>query len=1573
MADSASDSSANYVLLTRLADEFAARYRAGERPPLQEYIDRYPALADDIRELFPAMVEMEQVREDHQEAAEQEAAPPAPALEQLGDFRILREVGKGGMGIVYEAEQVSLGRHVALKVLPRSMLLDSRAKRRFEREAKSAARLHHTNIVPVFGVGEQDGLPYYVMQFIQGLGLDEVLEELKRLQLGNARTGTVLGSGLRVSRNVGTGALQPGEEKPLPRGELTAAHVARSLLTGAFEPASNGSNQDDAISESPVATVGTAPPTPAAALPLSDSFTLSSSSVVLPGHSRDGSKCRHRKASYWQSVASIGVQVAEALEYAHKQGVLHRDVKPSNLLLDTQGTVWVTDFGLAKAADDQQNLTHTGDVLGTLRYMPPEAFEGKTDARSDVYSLGLTLYEMLAFRPAFDEKERNRLIKQVTHAEPVRLGKLNRAVPRDLETVVHKAIDRDPGRRYSRAADLAADLHRFLDDEPIQARRTSTTERLARWCRRNPMIAGLAAALAVVFVLGFAGVAWKWQDAERQKVIAQAAELEEAKQKATAVEQSELATREAEQSRRLLYAADMNLAYRAWEAGDTGRARAMLERQWPREEHTDLRGFEWYHLWGRCRDASTQTLRGHASGVVGTHLSKDGRTLVSADGGGRTCVWDLASGRHEDIFGPVALAQAPDGKTLALRQGWQIQLWSLAERRVTASYPLPEWPFCAAYSPEGNRLALGLGDGSAHVFDLTTQRELNLERAVPDRLPVIQVAFSPDGRTLASGNVVGLVQLWNLDTGRKGLLLKGHTTTITGLHFTPDGKTLASASQDASIRLWGTATGKHLHTWREARTSFNSVTIAPDGRRLAAAGQDGTIRLWDIETRQAMDILRGHTAWVTSVTFAPDGQTLYSGSEDHTVKAWDLTPRQDPNLLTGNKGLVWGIAFSHDGKTLAVSDTVDFTVRLWDMESHQWVAERLKGHESVTSSVSFSPDDRLLASTGFDKTLRLWDVASHRRVAVLPEVGQARTCDFSPDGKLVAASGQSWQGTKIWDVGTHQRVKDVPGSVARFSPVGALLASAEGNAIQLWNTGTWRKQNSIDKFSSPVWCLAFARDGKTLAGCEQNGTIRLWDVDENREIAHHVGHTSIVLAVAFAPDGRRLATAGVDGTVKLWDLPSLREVAMFTGHEGPVNSVAFSPDGLTLASASEDATVRLWQALPADQVQRSPAETQVVSKPMDVVRFFGLELLEKAQATVTSNGQEYVVHVTAVDSTDWHVQLLQKFDDLVEGGTYKIRFRAKADVARDIALHAQRNGVPDWQNIGLNARFFITEKWETYETRFRAKDIAATINKIHFILGQQTGTVWIADFTVTRLADADPNDPEVQSQAKRQELMQAAERGSKEALPLLAADVAADPKDTFRSLKAAALLGWFGQEKDLAAMLQHIRAFAKDTTEAETADRAAKACSLVPAASKAEREAALALARKAVELDAAGKIGEWTHLALGMAEYRSGHYAAALEALEAAAKAGPNNLRVTGIAAFYRAMSLFRQGKEAEARRVASAAAATMKPLPKDEQRPLADQKDYHDDLILWLAYKEAKAMIKFDEASPPKGPKDKE
>jgi serine/threonine protein kinase/formylglycine-generating enzyme required for sulfatase activity len=484
-----SQESQRYELIDELAEEFAARYRRGEHPALQEYVDRYPELADDIRELLPALAEVEQVKAEFRPSPENVPAT-APPLQQIGDFRIIREVGRGGMGVVYEAEQVSLARRVALKLLPQKMLLDGKAKQRFEREAKAAAKLHHTNIVPVFGVGEHEDLPYFVMQFIQGLGLDDVLDELKRMQGNDATASAEL-----PERRIG----------PV-RKDVTAANVARSLVTGEFQTVdltAEGQSSLQGLAPSPNATLtrrvgdggGDATPRP------SDSATLSSSSVILPGQCGPVRSAQARTISYWQSVARIGIQVAEALDYAHNQGILHRDIKPSNLLLDAHGTVWVTDFGLAKL-DDHQNLTDPGDILGTLRYMPPEAFDGKTDARSDVYALGLTLYEFLAFRPAFDETERPKLIKQVAHSEPIRLGKLNRQVPRDLETIIHKAIDREPQRRYATAGELAADLQRFLNDEPIRARRQSAVERVLKWGRRNKGVAALAsiAALALTAV-----------------------------------------------------------------------------------------------------------------------------------------------------------------------------------------------------------------------------------------------------------------------------------------------------------------------------------------------------------------------------------------------------------------------------------------------------------------------------------------------------------------------------------------------------------------------------------------------------------------------------------------------------------------------------------------------------------------------------------------------------------------------------------------------------------------------------------------------------------------------------------------------------------------------------------------------------------------------------------------------------------------------------------------------------------------------------------------------------------------
>jgi eukaryotic-like serine/threonine-protein kinase len=433
------DTHSHRSLVEQLAEEFARRHRRGERPSVTEYTERYPQYAEQIRDLFPVLLLLEQAGPPPEDAAAVHTPPEdTPRLERLGDYRILREVGRGGMGIVYEAEQESLGRRVALKVLPPRLLLEPHHLARFQREAKAAARLHHTNIVPVYGVGEHGGLHYYVMQFIPGQGLNTLLAELAR------------------QRAAGSTAAESRTEPAGPAGPLSSG----------------------------------------------------------PGR------------SYWQSVARIGLQVAEALAYAHGQGVLHRDIKPSNLLLDAQGTAWVTDFGLAKAVGDEDSLTQTGDLVGTLRYLAPERVGGQGDARSDVYSLGLTLYEMLTLRPAFTAADRNHLLRQVTYEEPLPPRKLEPAVPRDLETVVLKAIAREPGRRYASAAELADDLRRFAEDKPIRARRLGTAERLGLWARRNPRLAGVTAALLATLALGVPTVLWKWREAARERDAARRAQAQ---------------------------------------------------------------------------------------------------------------------------------------------------------------------------------------------------------------------------------------------------------------------------------------------------------------------------------------------------------------------------------------------------------------------------------------------------------------------------------------------------------------------------------------------------------------------------------------------------------------------------------------------------------------------------------------------------------------------------------------------------------------------------------------------------------------------------------------------------------------------------------------------------------------------------------------------------------------------------------------------------------------------------------------------------------------------------------------
>jgi serine/threonine protein kinase/Tfp pilus assembly protein PilF len=487
---SASASSADP--LGRLADEFLERYRRGEQPALTEYTDRHPALAEQIRELFPALMMMEDVRPGPRAVVGAPGAAGPPRC--LGEYRIVREIGRGGMGIVYEAEQESLGRRVALKVLPPGATAYPKQVERFQREARAAARLHHTSIVPVFGVGEENGTYYYVMQYIEGRPLDEVLAELCRARDREAAS-----------------AAPPESSSRSGIANHLSADVARSLWHGRFRAAADPNlPESSAPSQRTRHDFSAGPPShlpPDPVLRAPEESALLQTETQADAGTISGSSLNDPRRPYVQSVAHVGVQVADALEYAASQGVLHRDIKPSNLLLDVWGAVWLTDFGLAKASGTD-DLTGTGDLLGTLRYMAPERFRGQTDVRNDVYSLGLTLYEMLALRPAFDAEDQGELLQQITSTEPPQLNELVSGLPRDLVTIVRKAMAKDPADRYQTPGALADDLRRFLDDRPIRARRLHLPEQAWRWCRRNPTIAALLAALIALVGLAIGGGLW---------------------------------------------------------------------------------------------------------------------------------------------------------------------------------------------------------------------------------------------------------------------------------------------------------------------------------------------------------------------------------------------------------------------------------------------------------------------------------------------------------------------------------------------------------------------------------------------------------------------------------------------------------------------------------------------------------------------------------------------------------------------------------------------------------------------------------------------------------------------------------------------------------------------------------------------------------------------------------------------------------------------------------------------------------------------------------------------------------
>jgi eukaryotic-like serine/threonine-protein kinase len=444
------------LVLGEVAGEFFERLARGERPQVEEYARKYPELAEQIRRVIPALELVGASSSGpHGSASPSEFSAP----QRLGDFQLIRELGRGGMGVVYEAEQLSMGRRVALKVLPFAAMVQAQALQRFRNEVRAAAALTHDHIVSVYSIGEERGVHYYAMQLIRGQSLAEVIAQLVKIDKGDAPAGS--------------------------------SSISRLLLAS---PAKAEDMESGSAPTEPVAAVS-----PAAGVASPPNETEREVQAR-----RSTAHKSHRGSEYYQSAVRLGIEAAEALQHAHDQGVIHRDIKPGNLLLDADARLYITDFGLARIESDV-GLTMSGDLIGTLRYMAPEQALAKrvvVDHRADIYSLGATLYELLTLEPPFGESDRKELLKQIAFQDPRPLRKLDRHIPADLETIILKSMEKDPGERYQTAEALAADLRAFLEHRPIRARPPMLLERGLKWCRRQPGIVATAAAILILATIG---------------------------------------------------------------------------------------------------------------------------------------------------------------------------------------------------------------------------------------------------------------------------------------------------------------------------------------------------------------------------------------------------------------------------------------------------------------------------------------------------------------------------------------------------------------------------------------------------------------------------------------------------------------------------------------------------------------------------------------------------------------------------------------------------------------------------------------------------------------------------------------------------------------------------------------------------------------------------------------------------------------------------------------------------------------------------------------------------------------
>jgi WD40 repeat protein/predicted Ser/Thr protein kinase len=929
-----------------------------------------------------------------------QAAAALPGSPVLPGYEVLGELGRGGMGVVYKAREVSLGRLVALKMILAGGSAGPRQLARFRAEVEAVARLQHPNLVQIYSVGEDDGRPYFAMEFVHG---------------------------------------------------------------GSLEGRTAGRPQ---------------PPRQAAALV----ETLS-----------------------------------RAMDAVHRAGIVHRDLKPANVLLTEDGTPKITDFGLAKRLDVERGPTITGDVVGTPCYMAPEQAAGKTrqiGPATDVYALGAILYELLTGRPPFECASAWETIQRVLSHDPVPPRLLQFGVPRDLETICLKCLQKEPHKRYASAEALADDLRRFLAGEPIRARPAGRWERLVKWARRRPAAAALLAVIGLAVVLLVAGgVAYEMR-------LSQA--LDET-------------TRQAEESRRRLVRLNVAEGTHALDEGDWPAALLWFAEALRLDAGDKQReAMHRRRLGAVLRQCPRLVfLALHDGPVCQAQFSADDRLLITAGEDGSARVWDLRAGqalgpplRHA---GPVTgVAFRPDDRAAATagRDG-TARLWEVGSGRPLLPPLRHDGPVVGvSFSGDGRRLVTASADGSARLWDAATGEEKAVLR---DGGPVRCAAFSGDGRRVVTASDDHTARVWDGMTGAAVTPPLQHAGAVNWAAFDADGRRVVTASADHTARLWDAATGKPLAAVLRHRGAVVRASFSPDGRQVLTAGDDLTARLWDAATGDLREPALALAAPPTCAAYSPDGRRVVTAGDDNAASLWDTATGEWRPPLLKHQGTVCGIAFSPDGRRLATAGA-DHAVRVWDLSGLPTAAAADQGKPPVEAVAGEpgrwpSPDGRRVVTAEGSQGARVRDAATGQPLGPLLRHGSAVVfAAFSPDGRRVITASDD-NTARLWDAETGElltRPLKHPTTVrlAAFSPDGELVVTADSRrTARAWDAATGEAITPFLQYSEPIQRVSFEREGGQVRLTGTGGSVWTWDLGRDDRPADDL------LSVAWLLSGTQLDPA----------------------------------------------------------------------------------------------------------------------------------------------------------------------------------------------------------------------------------------------------------------------------------------------------------------------------------------------------------------------------------------------------------------------------------------------------------------